>query len=64
VGAKLTVLNALDCFHLLFAQTGDKGIYLKQQFKDKLIGHKKYVDIRSPDMPEIRDWLWGKGDFH
>ncbi len=25
-------------------QTGDKGIYLKQQLKDRLIEHKQYID--------------------
>ena len=25
-------------------QTGDKGIYLKQQLKDKLIEHRQYIE--------------------
>jgi xylulose-5-phosphate/fructose-6-phosphate phosphoketolase len=40
-------------------RTGEKGIYLKQQFKDKLIEHKEYIDKYGRDMPEIRDWKWG-----
>ena len=46
----MTVLNELDRFHLVMdaidrvPQTGDKGIYLKQQLKDKLIEHKQYID--------------------
>jgi xylulose-5-phosphate/fructose-6-phosphate phosphoketolase len=46
----MTVLNDLDRFHLVMdtidrlPQTGDKGIYLKQQLKDKLIEHKQYID--------------------
>jgi hypothetical protein len=40
-------------------QTGDKGIYLKQQLKDKLIEHKQYIDKYGEDLPEIRHWKWG-----
>jgi xylulose-5-phosphate/fructose-6-phosphate phosphoketolase len=39
-------------------QTGDKGIYLKQQLKDKLIEHKQYIDKYGEDLPEIRNWKW------
>ncbi len=60
----MTVLNELDRFHLVMdtidrlPQTGDKGIYLKQQLKDKLIEHKQYIDRNGEDMPEIRNWKW------
>jgi xylulose-5-phosphate/fructose-6-phosphate phosphoketolase len=39
-------------------QTGDKGIYLKQQLKDTLIAHKCYIDKCGEDLPEIRNWKW------
>jgi len=61
----MTVLNELDRFHLVMdaidrlPQTGDKGIYLKQQLKDKLIEHKQYIEKYGEDMPEIRNWKWG-----
>jgi xylulose-5-phosphate/fructose-6-phosphate phosphoketolase len=40
-------------------QTGDKGIHLKQQLKDKLIGHTQYIDRYGEGLPEIRHWKWG-----
>ena len=64
----MTVLNDLDRFHLVMdtidrlPQTGDKGIYLKQQLKDKLIEHKQYIDKHGEDLPEIRNWKWGHGE--
>jgi len=60
----MTVLNDLDRFHLVMdaidrlPQTGDKGIHLKLQLKDKLIEHKQYIDRHGQDMPEVRDWKW------
>ena len=60
----MTVLNELDRFHLVMdtidrvPQTGEKGIYLKQQLRDKLIEHKIYIDKNGEDLPEIRNWKW------
>jgi xylulose-5-phosphate/fructose-6-phosphate phosphoketolase len=60
----MTVLNDLDRFHLAMdaidrlPQTGDKGIYLKHQLKNKLIEHKQYIAAHGEDMPEIRNWKW------
>ena len=60
----MTVLNDLDRFHLVMdaidrlPQTGDKGVTLKQQLKDKLIEHKQYINKNGEDMPEIRNWMW------
>ena len=41
-------------------QTGSKGLYLKQQLKDKLIVHKLYIDKHRQDLPEIRNWKWSR----
>jgi xylulose-5-phosphate/fructose-6-phosphate phosphoketolase len=46
----MTVLNDLDRFRLVMdtidrlPQTGAKGVYLKQQLRDKLVEHKQYID--------------------
>jgi phosphoketolase len=39
-------------------QTGDQGVYLKMQIKDKLIEHGQYIGRHGQDMPELRDWKW------
>ena len=49
----MAVLNDLDRFHLVMdaidrlPQTGDKGIYLKQQLKDKLVENKQQTAGRA-----------------
>jgi xylulose-5-phosphate/fructose-6-phosphate phosphoketolase len=46
----MTVLNDLDRFHLVMdaidrlPQTGDKGVYLKQQLQGQAVEHKQYID--------------------
>jgi len=60
----MTVLNDLDRYHLAMdavdrlPQTGERGLYLKQQLRRKLIAHKAYIEEHGRDMPEIRDWTW------
>lgn len=60
----MTVLNELDRFHLVMdtidrlPQTGDTGIYVKQQLEDKLLEHKLFIARRGEDLPDIRNWTW------
>lgn len=60
----MTVLNDLDRFHLVMdtierlPQTCDQAIYLKQQFKDKLVEHRQFINEDGLDLPEIRNWKW------
>jgi xylulose-5-phosphate/fructose-6-phosphate phosphoketolase len=60
----MTVLNDIDRFHLVIdtvdrlPQTGERGVYLKQQLKDKLTEHRQYIAKTGQDLPEIRNWKW------
>ena len=60
----MTVRNDLDRFHLVMdsidrlPQTGDDGLRLKHVLAEKLIEHRRYIDIHGQDLPEVRDWKW------
>ncbi len=60
----MTVLNEMDRFHLVMdavdrlPQLEDRGAYLKQFCRDRLIDHKRYIRTYGEDMPEVRDWRW------
>ena len=61
----MSVLNDLIRFHLVMEaidrlpQSGDKGIHVKRQLKDKLIGHTQHIHKHGEDTPDIRNWKWG-----
>src|SRR5450631_3300824 len=54
----MTVLNDLDRFHLVMdtidrvPQTGGSGVALKRELSEKLLEHKKYIDLHGEDLPE------------
>ncbi len=67
----MRVRNELDRFSLvigavnLLPELGNKGAYLIQQMKDKLVEHRNYINDYGVDMPEITSWKWndGKGNY-
>jgi xylulose-5-phosphate/fructose-6-phosphate phosphoketolase len=60
----MTVLNDLDRFHLVIdtidrlPATGEPGLVLKRRMMDKLVEHRRYVNLHGEDLPEIRAWRW------
>jgi xylulose-5-phosphate/fructose-6-phosphate phosphoketolase len=60
----MVVLNGLDRFHLAIEVIervpglSVRAARVKQQFRDKLIEHRRYVREHGEDAPEIRDWGW------
>jgi xylulose-5-phosphate/fructose-6-phosphate phosphoketolase len=60
----MVVLNRLDRYHLAIdAIDRVPGLavgaaHIKQQFRDKLLEHTRYVREHGEDMPEIQGWVW------
>jgi xylulose-5-phosphate/fructose-6-phosphate phosphoketolase len=60
----MTVLNDLDRFHLAgdvidrVPRLRDVAAHIKQDLRNKLIEHKRYIVKHGDDLPEIRDWKW------
>lgn len=60
----MRVQNEIDRFHLVIdcikhlPELGNKGAYLIQQMKDKLVEHKQYIKEYGADLPEVVDWKW------
>ena len=61
----MVVLNDIDRFHLVkdvvdrVPGLSERGAYLTQIIRDKLLDHKRYIQQYGEDMPEIRNWKWG-----
>ncbi|MBQ7491872.1 MAG: phosphoketolase family protein [Clostridia bacterium] len=62
----MRVQNAIDRFHLVMdvvknlPQLGNRGAFLLQLMRDKLVEHKQYIAQYGQDLPEIREWKWQK----
>jgi xylulose-5-phosphate/fructose-6-phosphate phosphoketolase len=56
--------TGLDRFNLVqsavynLPQLGNRGAYLIQQMKDKLVEHRQYIAEYGVDLPEVADWKW------
>ncbi|MBL9168432.1 MAG: phosphoketolase family protein [Verrucomicrobiales bacterium] len=65
----MTVLNELDRYHLVMdtmdrlPETADRGRLLKGRLVRKLAEHRQYIAKQGQDLPEIRDWKWGKSSL-
>ncbi len=63
----MTVMNQLDRFNLAMdvidrvpRLQGVAG-HAREQLKNKLIEHRRYVRAYGEDMPEVRNWQWSAG---
>ena len=62
----MCVLNDIDRFHLVddvidrVPGLSRRAAYAKQAIRDKLIEHKEYIREYGDDLPEIKDWTWGR----
>jgi xylulose-5-phosphate/fructose-6-phosphate phosphoketolase len=60
----MCVLNEIDRFHLAIdvidrvPRLAEVSAHLRQELRDKLIDHWRYVRAHGQDMPEIREWHW------
>ena len=60
----MRVQNSIDRFHLVMdvvnnlPQLGNRGAFLLQLMRDKLVEHKQYIAEYGQDLPEIRAWKW------
>jgi xylulose-5-phosphate/fructose-6-phosphate phosphoketolase len=60
----MCVRNDLDRYHLVLdvidrvPGLAERGAYVRQELRDKLIDHQEYIRERGDDPPEIRDWVW------
>ena len=60
----MRVMNHLDRFSLVQTAVynlpglGNRGAYLIQQMKDKLVEHTQYIAKYGVDLPEVAEWKW------
>ena len=60
----MRVQNKIDRFDLVIAtvshlpKLGDRGSFLLQEMRDKLVEHRQYIRDNGVDMPEVSEWKW------
>jgi xylulose-5-phosphate/fructose-6-phosphate phosphoketolase len=60
----MAVRNDIDRFHLVLdvidrvPKLGASAVYVKQEMRERLIEHKRFIAEHGADMPEIQDWRW------
>jgi xylulose-5-phosphate/fructose-6-phosphate phosphoketolase len=60
----MAVRNDIDRYHLVLdvidrvPKLGASAVYVKQEMKERLIEHKRFIAGHGADMPEIEDWRW------
>src|SRR6202040_762217 len=60
----MVVRNDMDRFHLAIdvidrvPWLSTRGAYAKQEFRDQLIEHRRYIERYGDDPPHIKDWRW------
>ena len=60
----MCVLNEVDRYHLAMdvidrvPQLAGSGAHLRQQLRNKLTDHTRYIRAHGEDMPEVVNWRW------
>jgi len=64
----MRVQNKIDRYDLIMdaikyvPSLGNKGAFLYQFCKDKLVEHKEYISEYGEDLPEVKNWEWGNNE--
>ena len=62
----MRVQNDIDRFHLVIdiinriPRLKNRGAYLVQRMRDKLVEHKQYIYTHGEDLPEVKNWKWSE----
>jgi len=62
----MRVQNKIDRFDLILdaikyiPSLDNRASFLYQFCKDKLVEHKEYISNYGEDLPEVKNWVWGK----
>ncbi len=60
----MAVLNEIDRFHLALdvidrvPRLGSQVAYIRQELRERLFDHHRYIRQHGEDMPEILNWKW------